>query len=109
QVRLFPVTPVFSDDPRSGAGEICRVYESTGEPLDCGVVQLTARDLSPKTSFGGSGVSGRTSGRAGSDSGDAGPSPTRLCATTWNVYSTLFTSPSRVHVVDSQVFEYGRP
>lgn len=52
-------------------------------------------------------MSGRVSGRAGSDTTDAGPSPTRLCAVTWNVYSTLFVNPSNVHVVDAQVREYG--
>src|SRR5690606_35577551 len=105
----LPVTPVFSVTPDGGAGEICRLNDSTGEPGVVGVFHATLSDLSPKTSVGGTGVSGRASGRAMSEAPDGSESPTRLVATTWNAYSTLFVSPSRVHVVVSHRLLYGFP
>ena len=45
-------------------------------------------------------MSGRASGRATADEPDGSDSPTRFVAVTWNTYSTLFVSPSRVQVVD---------
>ena len=96
----MPVTPVFVAVPLGGAGEISRLYDVTGDPGVVGVVQETSSDLSPNFRVGGFGVSGRASGRATADVGDGLPSPTRFVAVTAKVYSTLFVSPSRVHVVD---------
>ena len=52
-----------------------------------------------RSSVGGAGVSGRASGRAVSDGADGSESPTRFVAITVKLYSTLFVSPSSVHVV----------
>nr|WP_317451861.1 hypothetical protein [Microbacterium sp. NIBRBAC000506063] len=54
-------------------------------------------------------MSGRASGRATSDAGEGGESPTRLVAITWNTYSTLLVSPSRVQVVAAHWREYSVP
>src|SRR5690606_20712743 len=105
----LPVTPVFSVTPDGGAGEICRLNDSTGEPGVVGVFHATLSDLSPKSSVGGTGVSGRASGRATADAPDGSESPTRLVATTSKVYSTLFVSPSSVHVVESHRLLYALP
>ena len=103
-VVLLPVMPVFCTTPDGGAGEISSVKLSTGEPSVRGVVQLTVRLRSPKPSVGGAGVSGRTSGRAVSDGIEGSDSPTRLVAVTTKLYSTLFVSPSSVHVVEAHCF-----
>ena len=105
----LPVTPVFSATPEGGAGEICRLYDSTGEPGVVGVFHATSIDLSPKSSVGEAGVSGRASGRATAEAPDGSESPTRLVATASKVYSTLFVKPSSVQVVVSHCLLYPLP
>ena len=101
---LVPVTPVFCTMPDGGAGEISSVYVSIGDPSVRGGTHDTVSLRSPKTRVGGAGVSGRTSGRAVSDGTEASDTPTLLVAVTTKLYSTLFVSPSSVHVVEGQFF-----
>ncbi len=98
------MTSVFWLMPDAGAGEISRLYFSTGEPGVVGVTHDTDRLRSPKTSDGAAGVSGRASGRAVSDGADGSDGPTRFSATTVKLYSTLLVRPSSVQVVARHSF-----
>src|SRR6478736_532570 len=50
--RELPVTPFLSATPDGGAGEICRLKDSTGEPGVGGVTHVTVRLASPNFSTG---------------------------------------------------------